>query len=119
MAQNWIQIQKGLCFTAVISTYGTEIQCEAAVEKSKWPQGVRCLKCGCDHAYVYRKKTVKVFQCRACRKQVTLTYGTMFQTTEFSLIQWVKDMYLMTQNKNNVSILELKRHILAKKALGD
>jgi transposase-like protein len=111
MAKNWIQMQKGLSFNAFISTYGTEIQCEAAVEKSKWPQGFRCLKCGCDHAYVYRKKTVKVFQCRACRKQVTLTEGTIFQSTKLSLIQWFQAMYLMTQNKNNVSILELKRHI--------
>jgi hypothetical protein len=111
MAKNSIQMQKGLSFNKFLSTYGTNRQCEAAVEKSKWPVGFCCTKCGCDHAYVYRKKTVKVFQCRSCRKQETLTENTIFQSTKLTLIQWFQGMYLMTQSKNNVSILELKRHL--------
>jgi transposase-like protein len=111
MAKNRIQMQKGLSLNEFLNSYGTETQCEAAVEKSKWPEGYRCPKCGCDHAYVYRKKTVKVFQCSACRKQVTLTEGTIFQSTKLTLVQWFQGMYIMTQNKNNVSILELKRHL--------
>ena len=111
MAKNNIQMQKGLSFNKFLSSYGTEVQCEDAVEKSKWPQGYRCPKCECDHAYVYRKNAIKVFQCRDCRKQVTLTEGTIFQSTKLTLIQWFQGMYLMTQSKNNVSILELKRHL--------
>ena len=109
MGKNSIQMQIGLSLDQFSDTYGTEEQCEAAVEKSRWPKGFRCIKCGCDHPYIYRKKTVKVFQCSACRKQVTLTEDTIFHSTKLSLRQWFQAMFFMTQSKNNISALELRR----------
>lgn len=109
MGKNNVQMQIGLSLDQFSSTYGTEEQCEAAVEKSRWPDGYRCTKCGCDHPYIYRKKTVKVFQCSACRKQVTLTENTIFHSTKLSLRKWFQAMFLMTQSKNNISSLELRR----------
>lgn len=109
MGKNRIQMQKGLSLDQFSNTYGTEEQCEAAVEKSRWPEGFRCMKCGCDHPYIYRKKTVKVFQCSACRKQVTLTEDTIFHSTKLTLRQWFQAMFFMTQSKNNISALELRR----------
>ena len=78
MAKNQIQMQKGLSLDQFTDAYGSEAQCEAAVEKSKWPLGYCCAKCGADNPYTYRKGSVKVFQCRSCRKQETLTEGTIF-----------------------------------------
>lgn len=111
MKKNHIQLQKGLSLNQFLASYGTEELCEASLEKSRWPEGFRCQKCDCAHPYVYWKKTVKVFQCSACRKQVTLTENTIFHSTKLSLVQWYQAMYFLTQNKNNVSTLELKRHI--------
>lgn len=109
MGKNNIQMQIGLSLDQFSVAYGTEDQCEAAVEKSRWPDGYRCTKCGCDRPYIYRKKTVKVFQCSACRKQVTLTENTIFHSTKLSLRLWFQAMFLMTQSKNNISALELRR----------
>jgi hypothetical protein len=111
MKKNHIQLQKGLSLNQFLASYGTEELCEASLEKSRWPEGFSCQKCGCAHPYVYWKKTVKVFQCSVCRKQVTLTENTIFHSTKLSLVQWYQAMYFLTQNKNNVSTLELKRHI--------
>jgi len=105
------QFQPGLSLTEFIATYGTEEQCEAVLEKSRWPKGYLCPKCSCGHPYIYRKNTLKVFQCSNCRKQVSLTEGTIFHSTKLPLVKWFQAMYFMTQNKNNVSALELKRHI--------
>lgn len=111
MAENKIQMQKGLSLNEFLKTYGTEEQCESVVENSKWPKGFRCPECDCHFAYEYRKGTVKVFQCSSCRKQVTLTEDTIFHSSKLTLVQWFQAMYLLTQSKNNVSILELKRHV--------
>ena len=54
---------------------------------------------------------MKIFQCRGCRKQTTLTEGTIFHSTKLPLTIWFQAMYLLTQNKNNVSTLELRRLI--------
>ncbi len=93
MKKNHIQLQKGLSLNQFIASYGTEELCGAFLEKSRWTEGYSCQKCGCAHPYVYWKKTVKVFQCSACRKQVTLTENTIFHSTKLSLVQWYQAMY--------------------------
>ena len=111
MGKNSILMQKVLSLDQFTAYYGTEEQCEATVEKSRWPEGYCCPQCGGDHPYIYRKKTVKVYQCSACRKQVTLTEGTIFHSSKLPLRKWFQAMFLMTQSKNNISALELRRII--------
>jgi len=111
MGKNSIQLQPGLSLSLFIDTYGTEEQCEAVLIKSRWPDGYRCPKCNCAHPYVYWKNKIKTYQCSDCRKQVSLTEGTIFHSTKLPLIKWFQAMFFMTQNKNNISTLELKRHM--------
>ena len=47
---------------------------------------------------------------RLGREQTTVTCGTIFQATKLPLTRWFLAMHLLTQAKNNVSALELKRH---------
>jgi hypothetical protein len=46
MAMNRIQFQKGLSLPAFLEQFGTEAQCEVALEKARWPDGFRCPRCG-------------------------------------------------------------------------
>lgn len=109
--KNQIQFQKGLSLDQFIDRYGSEELCQAVVERYRWPDGFRCPKCGCQSAYNYPRDSVKVFQCQGCRAQTTLTEGTIFHSTKLPLRTWFQAMFFITQNKNNVSALELKRHI--------
>ena len=111
MKKKSIQLQEGLSLSKFLATYGTEEQCEAELEKSRWPEGYLCSKCNSPDPYIYRKKLLKIFQCSNCRDQVSLTQGTIFHSTKLTLIKWFQAMFFMTQNKNNISALELKRHI--------
>lgn len=45
MERNGIQFQKGLSLPEFQRLYGTEEQCEAALEKARWPGGFRCPRC--------------------------------------------------------------------------
>lgn len=111
MTPNHLQFQPGLCLTDFLHAYGTQAQCEAALEKSRWPRGYICPACESrSHCIVWHSK-VKTFQCNRCHTQVTLTAGTIFHATKLSLLTWFQAMYFMTQTKNNISALELKRLI--------
>ncbi len=109
MKMNKIQFQKGMSLNQFIAKYGDEFQCEASLEEARWPNGFRCRKCTGKDYYRYRRGNVKIFQCSACRTQTTLTEGTIFHSTKLPLTIWFQAMYLLTQNKNNVSTLELRR----------
>lgn len=109
--KNQIQLQKGLSLSQFIDRYGTEEQCREAVERYRWPKGFVCSKCGHSETLVYFRDTVKVFQCRNCRAQTTLTEGTIFHSTKLLLTIWFQAIFFVTQNKNHISALELKRHL--------
>jgi len=112
MKMNRIQFQRGLSLNQFLAQYGEEQQCESALESIRWPNGFRCPKCGSDRKCSYRRgRRVKVFQCSDCRTQTTLTEGTIFHSSKLPLNTWFQAMFFLTQNKNNVSILELRRLI--------
>lgn len=109
MKMNRIQFQAGMSLSQFLTNYGGEPQCESTLENSRWPQGFQCPKCMTKDHSSYRRGRVKVFQCRACRSQTTLTEGTIFHSTKLPLTKWFQAMYFLSQTKNNVSILELRR----------
>ena len=112
MKMNRIQFQQGLSLNQFLAQYGNEQQCEAILESARWPQGFVCPKCSSNQYGTYRRgKRVKVFQCKTCRGQTTLTEGTIFHSSKIPLTTWFQAMFFQTQNKNNISILEFKRLI--------
>jgi transposase-like protein len=111
MARNGIQFQKGLSLPEFQRHYGTEEQCEAALEQARWPDGFRCPRCnGQEHGLVYGRR-LKRYQCRTCSHQATLTAGTIMQATKLPLTTWFLAFYLIGQAKTGISSLELSRHL--------
>ena len=53
MAQNRIQFQPGMSIPEFIVQYGTQAQCEAALEHARRPHGFRCPCCD-SAAFAYR-----------------------------------------------------------------
>ena len=109
--KNAIQLQKGLSLSEFQESYGDETLCEAAVELGKWPEGFICPKCSCKCYCVVWHGRVKTFQCNCCHNQATLRSGTIFHSSKLPLVKWFQAMFFMTQSKNSISALELKRHL--------
>ena len=110
MAENKIQFQKGLSVVAFLGRFGTEERCAAALERWRWPRGFVCPACG--HAGdCVRLRTRALLQCRHCHHQTSITAGTIFDATKLPLRTWFLAMYFLTQQKNGISALELKRHL--------
>ena len=91
--------------------YGTELQCEEALAQSRWPRGFVCPACGGAIFCAFHRGTLAYRQCSTCRHQCRIIAGTLFESTTRPLTRWFLAMHLLTQAKNNVSALELMRHL--------
>ncbi len=111
MGINGVQFQKGLSMTEFMQRYGTQEQCHAAAVALRWPNGFVCPDCGETRHSTFESKGLRYWQCSACRVQTTVMCGTIFEATKLPLTTWFLAMHLLTQAKNNVSALELKRHL--------
>lgn len=111
MSINQVQFQKGLSMAQFLEHYGTEQRCHEALVASRWPDGFRCPNCRDERHTTFIREGRHYWQCFRCRLQTTVTAGTIFEATKLPLTRWFLAMHLMTQAKNNVSALELKRHL--------
>lgn len=108
MAKNRVQFQKGLSLAEFQHQYGTEEQCRKALFQWRWSSGFRCPVCEGDQFCVLFNGR---YQCNDCRRQTSLTSGTLFAGTKLSLTVWFLAIFLLTQSKNAMSALELKRQL--------
>lgn len=104
-----VQFQKGLSWGAFLDQYGTEEQCRKAVEEMRWRGGFVCPGCGASRSSPLKRRGL--LQCGRCRRQVSLTAGTIFHGTKLPLLLWFRAIYLLTQSKNGISSLELARQV--------
>jgi transposase-like protein len=111
MAINKVQMQAGMSMDAFVGQFGSEDACEAALQRSRWPEGFVCPRCGEHHAMGFRPNGLGYWQCRGCRYPCSLRAGTMMEHSRLPLRLWFMAIYLMTQAKTNMAALELRRHL--------
>jgi ribosomal protein L37AE/L43A len=103
MSRNLVQFQKGMSDADFDSLYGTEERCRKALFTWRWPKGFTCPVCGAGKHSVI--ETRGLYQCSACRSQVSLTMGTKFHSTKLLLQTWFRAMYHITQTKGAFPVL--------------
>jgi hypothetical protein len=111
MPMNRIQFQRGVSMPEFFQRYGTEAQCTQALVALRWPEGFRCPRCAFAAHYVVGHGARRLFQCRGCRHQTSLTAGTLMDSTKLPLTTWFLAIYLISQDKTGLSALALKRHL--------
>lgn len=109
MAKNMVQFQAGMSLPAFLEKFGDEAKCRAAVVAWRWPGGFICPECGYGKACQVRSGTL--YQCHRCHSQTSITAGTLFQGSKLPLRVWFLAIYLLTQSKNGLSALSLKRQL--------
>jgi transposase-like protein len=84
-----------------------EESCKQYLEHLRWPEGFYCPSCG-ELNEPFRLSRNRLM-CRGCRHQSTLTAGTIFEKTRTPLRTWLAAAWYITNQKNGVSALGLKR----------
>ena len=108
---NRVQFQPGLSMAEFMDQYGSEEQCRQALFASRWPEGFRCPGCSSGKHSQYQRGGQTYYQCCACRRQVSLVSGTLFEASKLDLRKWFLGLHLLTSTKTNLAALELMRHL--------
>ena len=80
------------------------------LEAQRWPEGPICSHCGTfNHAY--KTKRAGWYRCaeKECRKDFTVTTGTLMERSHIALNKWLMAFYLMCSSKKGVSAHQLHR----------
>jgi len=88
----------------------TESQAREFLEEVRWHGTPTCPHCGGTDAYLLRGRATRpgVWKCR-CRKQFTVTVGTVMHRAHIPLRKWVMAFHLMSSSKKGISALQLQR----------
>src|SRR6266850_5109934 len=87
--------------------FGNDEKCRIYLERLRWPNGVRCVRCDSEKiSRIYKRNQ---FHCDSCKYQFSATAGTIFHDSHLSLMKWFAAIYLLSESKKGMSALQLKR----------
>jgi transposase-like protein len=86
--------------------FATEEACRRYLEQLRWPDGFRCPRCGGTEAWQMSRG---LWLCRQCRRQTSVTVGTIFERSRLPLPLWFRAMWQVTNQKNGASALTIQR----------
>ena len=89
--------------------FDTEDKCRDFFIKLRFPNGFRCPHCGGTSCGQIR--TRNLLRCKNCRKQISVTSGTVFHRTHLSLLQIIWAMYLFANDKRGCSAVQIQRNL--------
>ncbi len=95
---------------------GDEDACKAYLKARRWPEGVRCPRCGNPAVYDLHSRKWH-WQCTQCSPGGSTGYrfsviaGTIFENTNKPLRDWFKVTHLMLTSKKGMSALQIMRYM--------
>jgi transposase-like protein len=96
--------------------YSDNDKARELLESMLWPHGAYCPHCKADEPYKLTPKATSkrparkgLYKCRTCRKQFTVTVGTIFEDSHIPIGKWLMAIYLLCSSKKGMSALQLSR----------
>lgn len=87
----------------------SDSECIRYLFKMRFPDGFACPGCGSVNAG--RINTRGLWQCRDCRRQTSLTAGSMFHRTRTPLKEWFWAIFLVARDKRGHSAMQLGKEL--------
>ena len=108
-------MENTLDLSSLAKHFSDEDSARSYLEDLRWPNGVACPHCG-NMIAPYRieprpgSSTRRgVWKCRACRKQFTVTVGTIFEDSHIALRKWLLAVHLLCSSKKGMSAHQFHR----------
>lgn len=87
--------------------YATESTCRLYFKSERESKGIVCRKCGGTQHYWI--DSLSRWQCKGCRKSVSLKFGTIMENSNLPFKTWLWGIYFSTLTKKGFSSLEMQR----------
>jgi transposase-like protein len=106
-----------LTLDEIQSRFGTNEKARQYLEEIRWPNGVVCPHCqNAEPKRIWEiqpneaaKIRAGLYQCAKCKKQFTVTVGTIFEDSHIPLRKWLVAWYLLCSSKKGISSLQIQR----------
>ena len=86
--------------------------CEKYLETLRWSDGFTCSRCSQQgEPYRFQTRSSVVLRCRSCKKNTSLTAGTVMRSTHTPLSTWFWGAYLVTTQTPGQSALQFQRQL--------
>ncbi|NOT91039.1 IS1595 family transposase [Ferruginibacter sp.] len=94
-----------------ITSLPDEESCRKYLMKERWNGVVTCPYCSCERVTVIEGG--KRFKCnhKDCRKNFSVTVGTIMEASKIPLCKWLTAIYLITAHKRGISSYQLGRDL--------
>lgn len=80
------------------------------LEATLWPNGPVCPRCGgTERITAVKGGRMGLRRCGPCKRQFTVTVGTVFESSHVPLHQWLQAVYLLCSSKKGISSHQLMR----------
>src|SRR5687767_386750 len=80
------------------------------LEQILWPQGAFCPRCGgFDRITKVKGGRPGLYRCGPCKRQFTVTVGTVFERGHVPLHKWFQAAHLLASSKKGISAHQLHR----------
>ena len=80
--------------------------CARWLSQARWPAGFVCPACDDDKGFEL-ERGVLTYQCARCRKQTSVTAGTVLHRSHLPLKTWFLAVWLVATHKNGISARQL------------
>jgi len=99
--------------------FSDEDAARALLEEMRWGKdGAVCPHCGGTDPYKLTPKATSkkpgrkgLYKCKACRKQFTVTVGTIFEDSHIPISKWLLALHLLASSKKGISAHQLHRNL--------
>src|SRR3546814_9614670 len=85
--------------------YTNEAAARKYLERMRWPDGPVCPHCGSiDRAHKLKGKGARpgLWFCSECRKQFTVTVGTLYERSKIPLHKWLLATHFLCSSKKEI-----------------
>ena len=103
--------RKGMSMIDLMNKFPDDEAAERFFVKSRWPEGVRCVRCESDNIQERPSRKPQPYRCRDCRKDFSVRTDSLMHSSPLGYRVWAIAIYLLTTNIKGVSSMRLHREL--------
>ncbi len=103
--------RKGMSYPDLIRMFPDDATAERWFIETRWPDGIRCPKCGSDNIQERPTRKPQPYRCRGCRKDFSVKTDTLMHSSPLGFQVWAIAIFQCSTSLKGVSSMKLHRDV--------